>query len=62
MWISDYKQNLDQIDITIISAQDENNMVRILESPLYTFVNMSKTVNPGNQSAVIIVKLRSNLP
>ena len=62
MWISDYKQNLDQIDITIISAQDENNMVRILESPLYTFVNMSKAVNPGNQSAVIIVKLRSNLP
>lgn len=62
MWVSSYKQEQDLINLTIISRQDESNIARILESPLYTFINMSKSVNPANQNAVFLVQLRSLLP
>ena len=56
------RQNGDQIDVTIITSRDEVNLPRLLESGLYSFVNISKTVNPADQSVIQSVKLRSSLP
>ena len=62
MWVAGHTQNGDQIDVTIITSRDEVNLPRLLESGLYSFVNISKTVNPADQSVVQSVKLRSCLP
>jgi len=62
MYLANYQQNADQIDLVIVSTHDDPNLPRILLGSKLYQSDLRKTVQPDSQVTTFNVTLRSLLP